>query len=189
MRHAFDSIEKLHTVLSDRMEKRYTKMNQHVTDARLKFVDETTFGEYLDSLSEPTVSYTFTVAPCEGDAWNTPAIWSYANTVAYEFLKLRGTPKVDGPLVEGEFKTLAEYITSDLADFEAVWQPVSPNRVSDAELETSRTHVGCMAPADPIIIVAWECHMQHANGLITLVYPKPAIEAIVPPLTTWYTAN
>jgi flagellar motor switch protein FliM len=189
MRESFANIEKLHNILAKRMEKRYTEMNAHVTDVDLKFVDETSFGEYLDSLSDPTLSYTFTVAPCEGDAWNSPTVWSYANTVAYEFLKLKGTPKADGPLVESEFKMLSEYITADLADFEHIWKPVSANRVSDAELETNRTNIGCMNREDSIIIVAFESHMQHASGLITIAYPKSAIEKVVTDLSLWASAN
>jgi len=42
MKSSFADIEKLHTELGNRMEKRYTEMNGSVTDVNLAFVDETT---------------------------------------------------------------------------------------------------------------------------------------------------
>lgn len=189
MRSSYAHIEKLHTVLADRMEKRYTEMNDHVTDVRLKFVDETSFGELIDSQSNPSIAYTFTMAPSEGDVWNNPAVWTYANDVGYAFLGLRGIEKVEGPLIEPERKVMAEYLLADLADLEEVWKPIAPLRVSDAELETNADHIGCLERTEQIIIVAWECHTQHANGLISLSYPRSAMEKIVDKLAVWANAN
>jgi hypothetical protein len=73
------------------MLKRYTSTNNHITDINLISIDETTYGAYLDEPSDPTLTYTFTVADCGSDHWNCAAIWTYSNPVAYEFLKHQGS--------------------------------------------------------------------------------------------------
>ena len=184
MRSSF-AVEKLHTNLGNRMEKRYTEMNDSVTDVNLAYVDETTYGEYLATLSNPTITFTFTVAGTEGDHWNNPCVWSYANTVGHEFLKFQDQTKTDGPLNAEERNILGKVITADLKDFETVWGDVASTQISDAELETNPDYAKVMTKEESIILVAWECHMQHANGLITLAYQKSGIESVVSQLSSW----
>ena len=114
-------MKQIHKDLVGRMEKRYTAMNEHVTDVNLLSIDEATYGAYLDGLSDPTLTYTFTVAASEGNHWNCAAVWTYSNPVAYEFMKFAGQEKVYGPLIEEEWKVISKVLTADLADFEAVW--------------------------------------------------------------------
>ena len=136
-------------------------------------------------MSNPTITFTFTVAPTDGDHWNNPCVWSYANTVGYTFLEYQDQPKADGPLTADERGVFGKIITSDLKNFETVWGDVASTHISDAELETNPDYATVMPKAESSIMVAWECHVQHANGLITLVYQKSGMASVLSQLSSW----
>ena len=72
------AIETLHVDFANRMGKVFSETVGSVVDSDIAFVDQTTYAEFIMSLSNPSVSYKFTVQPMDG-----PVVLDFALPVAY----------------------------------------------------------------------------------------------------------
>jgi len=167
-------IEKLHVDFAKRLGTYFTEFVGNVVDSDIAFVDQTTYAEFIMSLHNPSASYKFTVQPLDG-----PAILDFALPVAYQFVEHELGKKVDGPLNDAERSVLAKVVRHALQELENIWKPVEPVQVVNAELETNPKHIGIAQPGDTVILIAFEIHFQHANGLVNLVYPYTTLENVL----------
>ena len=143
----------------------------------IAFVDQTTFGEFIASLGNPSCTYTFTIEPLKG-----PAIIDYSLHVAYGFIAhAQDTkPNFEKRVLTADDRTImAKIITSNLADMEANWEPIEKIQVSDCELETNPEYVGVAEPGDTVVLIAFEVHGQHFNGLLNVCYPYKTLEPVL----------
>lgn len=142
----------------------------------LAWVDQTTFAEYVQSLSNPCHSYQYDLEPpgCR-------AAMDFALPIRNFMLKLNGMDRADPEaLVSGEEREImARYTRRSLADLEAAWEPVENIRVKNAEIEQEKSDLSIAEPGDSILLVGYECHMQHANGHIRFAYPKSGMTAAI----------
>jgi flagellar motor switch protein FliM len=60
------TLENLHTNLAQRLASDFSTIQRSVVDCDIAFVDQTTYAEFIMSLSNPSCSYTFTVEPMHG---------------------------------------------------------------------------------------------------------------------------
>ena len=157
-------IDIIHDTLAKQMEKEHTQRSEHVTDVNLAFVDQTTLGEVIISLSNPCHAYKFRLTPPGGIC-----LIDYALPLRNEFLKFVGLRKAEGPVTSDERTAMAKIVRQDLADLEAAWEPVVQVRVTEAEIEEDKEQLDYPTPLG-VLLVAFECHMQNANGLIRFVY-------------------
>lgn len=182
------TLENLHSNLSRMMASSFSTIQRSVIDCDIAFVDQTTYAEFIMSLSNPSCSYTFTIEPLGG-----PAIMDFSLPVAYSFIdrQFGGTdsnpPKEARPLTSLERAVMGKVVTRCLADLEATWEPLLKTQVSDAELETNPEFMQVSAPSDTVMLIAFEVNSQHASGLVNLCYPYFTLEPIMSYLNvqTW----
>ena len=182
------TLENLHSNLARMMASSFSTMQRSVVDCDIAFVDQTTYAEFIMSLSNPSCSYTFTIEPLGG-----PAIIDFSLPVAYSFIdrQFGGTggkpPSEARPLTAIERTVMTKVVTRTLADLEATWESLLKIQVSDAELETNPEFMQVAAPSDTVVLIAFEVNSQHASGLVNLCYPYFTLEPVMAYLNvqTW----
>jgi flagellar motor switch protein FliM len=182
------TLENLHSNLSRMMASSYSTMQRSVVDCDIAFVDQTTYAEFIMSLSNPSCSYTFTIEPLGG-----PAIIDFSLPVAYSFVdrQFGGTggnpPQKARPLTSLERMVMSKVVTRTLSDLEATWEALLKIAISDAELETNPEFMQVASPSDTVILIAFEVNSQHASGLVNLCYPYFTLEPVMAYLNvqTW----
>lgn len=175
------NIEKLHVDFANRLGKVFTDTLGSVADSDIGYVDQTTFAEFIMSLKNPSASYTFTVAPCS-DSEASPkgaVVIDFPPPIAHYFVKHELGEKVDGPLTSAERGVVNKVLINTLKEFEATWASVGNVQVSDAELETNPEYIGVAKPSDTIVLIGFQIHFQHANGVVSLAYPYDTLESVL----------
>ncbi|MBT3605191.1 MAG: flagellar motor switch protein FliM [Candidatus Latescibacteria bacterium] len=174
------TLENLHASLARALASAYSTMHRSVVDCDIAFVDQTTYAEFIMSLSNPSCSYTFTIEPLSG-----PAIFDFSLPVAYSFIdrQFGGTggnpPQEARPLTSLERTVMSKVITRTLHEFEMAWAPLLKIRVSDTELETNPEFMQIAAPSDTVVLIAFEVNSQHASGLVNLCLPYFTLEPVM----------
>ncbi len=173
------TLENLHSNLARILAAAFSVKQRSVVDVEIAFVDQTTYAEFIMSLSNPSCSYTFSIEPLGG-----PAIMDYSLPVAHSFIDRtfggRGkSPPRAQPLTRIERSVMGEVVTQALADLEATWEPLLKIQVSDAELETNPEFMQIAVPSDTVVLIAFEFNSQHASGLINLCYPYFTLEPVM----------
>lgn len=182
------TLENLHSNLSRMMASSFSTIQRSVVDCEIAFVDQTTYAEFIMSLSNPSCSYTFSIEPLGG-----PAIIDFSLPVAYSFIDRQfggtgGTPLSEArPLTSIERTVMGKVVTKTLADLEATWEALLKIQVSDAELETNPEFMQVAAPSDTVVLIAFEVNSQHASGLVNLCIPYFTLEPVMAYLNvqTW----
>ncbi|MDA0711425.1 MAG: flagellar motor switch protein FliM [bacterium] len=182
------TLENLHSNLSRMMASSFSTIQRSVVDCDIAFVDQTTYAEFIMSLSNPSCSYTFSIEPLGG-----PAIIDFSLPVAYSFIdrQFGGTggnpPQEARPLTSIERTVMSKVVTRTLADLESTWEALLKIQVSDAELETNPEFMQVAAPSDTVVLIAFEVNSQHASGLVNLCYPYFTLEPVMAYLNvqTW----
>jgi flagellar motor switch protein FliM len=171
------TIENLHTNLARMMASAFSTFARQIVDVDIAFVDQTTYAEFIMSLSNPSISYTYTINPLAG-----PAVIDFSTPITYAFIErqLGGPggrrPGDTRPLTAIERSVMTPIITRVLADLEATWEPLLKIQVSDAELETNPEFMQVAAPSDTVVLIAFEVNFQRASGLVNLCYPYFTLE-------------
>jgi flagellar motor switch protein FliM len=182
------TLENLHSNLARLMASSFSTMQRSVVDCDIAFVDQTTYAEFIMSLSNPSCSYTFTIEPLGG-----PAIIDFSLPVAYSFIDRQfggvgGNPPQEGrSLTSIERTVMTKVVTRTLADLEATWEQLIKIQVSDAELETNPEFMQVASPSDTVVLIAFEVNSTHASGLVNLCYPYFTLEPVMAYLNvqTW----
>ena len=105
-------LENIHANLARMMASSFSTEQRAVVDCDIAFVDQTTYAEFIMSLSNPSCSYTFTIEPLGG-----PAIFDFSLPVAYSFIdrQFGGTganpPQEAKPLTSIERNVVSKVVT------------------------------------------------------------------------------
>ena len=75
------TLENLHGNMARQLASSFSNLQRAVVDADVAFVDQTTYAEFIVSLSNPSCSYVFNIEPLGG-----PAVLDFALPVAYSFV-------------------------------------------------------------------------------------------------------
>jgi flagellar motor switch protein FliM len=132
------TLENLHMNLARMMASAFSTFARQIVDVDIAFVDQTTYAEFIVSLSNPSVSYTFRIDPLGGHA-----VMDFSTPVAYAFIERQfgGTggrrPGEQRPLTAIERTVMTSVVIRALSDLEATWEPLMKISVADAELETN----------------------------------------------------
>jgi len=178
------TLENLHSNLARMMASSFSVMQRSVVDCDIAFVDQTTYAEFIMSLSNPSCSCTSTIEPLGG-----PAIIDFSLPVVYSFIdrQFGGTggnpPSEARPLTAIERTVMTKVVTRTLADLEATREAL----LKDAELETNPEFMQVAVPSDTVVLIAFEVNSQHASGLVNLCYPYFTLEPVMAYLNvqTW----
>ena len=174
------TLENLHSNLARLLAASFSTLQRAVVDTDIAFVDQTTYAEFIMSLSNPSCSYVFTIEPLGG-----PAILDFSLPVAYSFIDRQFGGKGTTPMGESrtltsiERSVMSKVVARTMEDLEATWEALLKIQVSDAELETNPEFMQVAAPSDTVILIAFEINSQHASGLVNLCYPFFTLEPVM----------
>jgi flagellar motor switch protein FliM len=165
-----------------------SSLQRSVVDCNVAFIDQTTYAEFIMSLSNPSCSYTFRIDPLGG-----PAIIDFSVPITNAFIdrqfggKINGAQRENNPLTAIERDVMSKVITRTLADLEGTWSPLLRIQTLEAELETNSEFMQVAAPSDTVILIAFEVNMAHASGLVQVCYPYFTLEPVMAYLNvqTW----
>lgn len=148
------------------------------------FVDQTTYREFIMSLSNPAASYQFVLGPTNGHA-----ILDFALPVVFGLVdRVFGGAGSSGgvearQMSQIEMGVLAQTVRRTIQDLEATWTPFLPDvRIHDIELETNPEFMQISAPNEICILLAFEVNAPGMSGLVSLCYPFFTLESILPRL-------
>jgi flagellar motor switch protein FliM len=177
------TLENLHDNFARLLSSTFSGAMKAVVDVDTAFVDQTTYAEFIMSLSNPNCAYQFTLGPTSGQA-----IIDIALPVVYSFVDriFGGKGSSQGlearqltPIEIGEINTIVKKVIEDL---EATWSPILPVNIHDIELETNPEFMQITAASEIVILLAFEVNSTNASGLVSLCYPFFTLESILPRL-------
>ena len=154
-----------------------------VVDVDTAFVDQTTYAEFIMSLSNPSCSYQFTLGPTKGQA-----IIDFAMPVVFAFVDRIFGGKGSSQGVEArqltpiEIGVINRIVKRVIEDLEATWEPILRVEITDIELETNPEFMQITAASEIVILFAFEVNSTNASGLVSLCYPFFTLESILPRL-------
>ena len=174
------TLENLHGNLARMLAASFSNLQRAVVDVDIAFVDQTTYAEFIMSLSNPSCSYGFTIEPLGG-----PAILDFSLPVAYSFIDRQfggrgATPGGESRVLTSiERSVMAKVVSRTLEDLETTWETLLKIQMSDAELETNPEFMQAAAPSDTVLLIAFEVNSQHASGLVNFCYPFFTLEPVM----------
>jgi flagellar motor switch protein FliM len=177
------TLENLHDNFARLLSSTLSGAMRAVVDVDTAFVDQTTYAEFIMSLSNPSCSYQFTLGPTNGQAILDIAMPVVFAQVDRSFGGKGSSQGVDArqltPIEIGEINTVVKKMIEDL---EATWEPILPVNIHDIELETNPEFMQITAASEIVILLAFEVNSTNASGLISLCYPFFTLESILPRL-------
>ncbi|MFH1570961.1 MAG: flagellar motor switch protein FliM [Gemmatimonadota bacterium] len=177
------TLENLHDNFARLLSSTFSGAMRAVVDVDTAFVDQTTYAEFIMSLSNPSCSYQFTLGPTNGQA-----IIDFAMPVVFAFVDRifggKGSSQgVDArQLSQIEMGVIAKIVKRVVEDLEATWEPILRVEISDIELETNTEFMQITAASEIVILLAFEVNSTNASGLVSLCYPFFTLESILPRL-------
>jgi flagellar motor switch protein FliM len=175
------TMENLHDNFARMLSGSLSKHMRAVVDVDTAFVDQTTYAEFVMSLSNPSCSYQFHLGPTGGQA-----IIDVAMPVAFALVDRmhggKGSSRgVDArQLTQPEMGIMARLCKDMVRNLEETWRPVTEVEISDIELETNPEFMQITAASEIVILMAFEVNSTNASGLISLCYPFFTLESILP---------
>ena len=177
------TLENLHDNFARLLSSTFSGAMKAVVDVDTAFVDQTTYAEFIMSLSNPSCSYQFTLGPTSGQAIidvAMPLVFSFVDRI---FGGKGSSQGVDArqltPIEIGEINTIIKKVIEDL---ESTWEPILRVEISDIELETNPEFMQITAASEIVILLAFEVNSTNASGLVSLCYPFFTLESILPRL-------
>jgi flagellar motor switch protein FliM len=181
----FRTLENLHDNFARLLSSTLSGAMRAVVDVDTAFVDQTTYGEFIRSLSSPSCSYQFTLRPTGGQAIidiAMPLVFSAVDRIFGGKGSSQGVQaRQVTPIEIGIINRITKRIIEDL---EATWEPVKRVDVTDIELETNPEFMQITAASEIVILLAFEVNSTNASGLISLCYPFFTLEPVLPLLGT-----
>jgi len=177
------TLENLHDNFARLLSSTFSGAMRAVVDIDTAFVDQTTYAEFIMSLSNPSCSYQFTLGPTNGQAiidFAMPVVFAFVDRI---FGGKGSSLGVDArQLSQIEMGVIAKIIKRVVEDLEATWEPILRVEVSDIELETNPEFMQITAASEIVILLAFEVNSTNASGLVSLCYPFFTLESILPRL-------
>ncbi len=177
------TIENLHDNFARLLSSTFSGAMRAVVDVDTAFVDQTTYAEFIASLSNPSCSYQFTMGPTHGQA-----IIDIAMPVAFSFVDrvFGGKGSSQGvdtrQLTQIEIGLINRILKRVIEDLEATWEPIIHMEATDIELETNPEFMQVTAANEIVILLAFEVNSSNASGLVSVCYPFFTLESILPRL-------
>ena len=177
------TLENLHDNFARLLSSTLSGAFRAVVDVDTAFVDQTTYAEFIMSLSNPSCSYQFTLGPTNGQAILDFAMPVVFGTVDRTFGGKGSSQGVDArQLSQVEMGVFARIVKRVVEDLEATWEPILQVEISDIELETNPEFMQITAASEIVILLAFEVNSTNMSGLISLCYPFFTLESILPRL-------
>lgn len=177
------ALESLHDNFARLLSSTLSGAMRTVVDVDTAFVDQTTYAEFIMSLSNPSCSYQFALGSTLG-----PAIIDLAMPLVFAFVDriFGGQGSSEGvearqvtPIEIGVINRILKRVIEDL---EATWEPLVRTQIIDIELETNPEFMQIAPASEIVVLLAFEVNQVHASGLVSLCYPFFTLERLLPRL-------
>ncbi len=178
------TLENMHENFARLLGTTFSGSMRAVVDVETAFVDQTTYAEFIMSLSNPSCSYQFAMGPSNGQA-----IIDFAMPLVFAFVDRVFGGKGSSQGIEARILTqieigvMSKIIRRVIEDLEAAWDPFIRVEISDVDLEVNPEFLQITAPSETVILLAFEVNSTHASGLVNLCYPFFSLESILPRLS------
>jgi flagellar motor switch protein FliM len=177
------TLENLHDNFARLLSSTFSGAMRAVVDVDTAFVDQTTYAEFIMSLSNPSCSYQFTLGPTSGQAiidLAMPLVFAFVDRIfggkgASQGVEARQLTPIEIGVINRIVKRVIE-------DLEATWEPILRVEITDIELETNPEFMQITAASEIVILLAFEVKAENASGLVSLCYPFFTLESILPRL-------
>lgn len=159
----------------------FSENMERQVDVDTAFVDQLSYGEFINSLSNPTRAFRFSVDGMDGSV-----VVDLAMPVVEGLLAARKTG--------GDESDRLQYFAERIArDFEKAWAPLKKMAVRAFDMQTDPLALK-VAPMHEIVgLLAFEANAKPAQtgfwGLVSLCYPVTAIHALLPGLADYGAAE
>jgi len=177
------TLENLHDNFARLLSSTFSGAMRAVVDVDTAFVDQTTYKEFIMSLSNPSCSYQFTLGPTNGQAIidiAMPVVFAFVDRIFGGKGSSQGvTARQLTPIEIGVINRIVKRVIEDL---EATWEPILRVEITDIELETNPEFMQITAANEIVILMAFEVNSTNASGLVSLCYPFFTLESILPRL-------
>jgi len=177
------TLENLHDNFARLLSSTFSGAMKAVVDVDTAFVDQTTYREFIMSLSNPNCAYQFTLGPTSGQAIidvAMPLVFSFVDRIFGGKGSSQGVEARQVTQIEmGEINTIAKKMIEDL---ESTWEPILRVEITDIELETNPEFMQITAASEIVVLLAFEVNSTNASGLVSLCYPFFTLESILPRL-------
>ena len=177
------TMENLHDNFARLLSSTFSGAMRAIVDVDTAFVDQTTYREFIMSLSNPSCSYQFTLGPTNGQVIidvALPLVFAFVDRVFGGKGSMQG---VEGrQLTPIEIGVINRIIKRVIEDLEATWEPILPVEIYDIELETNPEFMQITAAPEIVILLAFEVNSTNASGLVSVCYPFFTLEPILPRL-------
>ena len=177
------TLENLHDNFARMVGSTFSGAMRAVVDVDTAFVDQTTYAEFIMSLSNPSCSYNFTLGPTNGQA-----VIDFAMPLVFAFVDRNFGGKGSSQGVEArqltpiEVGVINRIVRRVIEDLEATLEPILRVEITDIELETNPEFMQITAASEIVILLAFEVNSANASGLVSLCYPFFTLESILPRL-------
>jgi flagellar motor switch protein FliM len=177
------TLENLHDNFARLLSSTLSGAMRSVVDVDTAFVDQTTYAEFIMSLSNPSCSYQFTLGPTNGQAIIDVAMPLVFGNVDRAFGGKGSSHGVEARQITPiEIGIINRIIKRVIQDLEATWEPILPVDIYDIELETNPEFMQITAASEIVILLAFEVNSTNASGLVSVCYPFFTLESILPRL-------
>ena len=176
-------LENLHENYARLLSSTFSGAMRAVVDVDTAFVDQTTYAEFIMSLSNPSCSYQFTLGPTNGQAvidFAMPVLFAFVDRIFGGKGSSQGVEaRVLTPIEVGVINRIVKRVIEDL---EATWEPILRVEITDTELETNPEFMQITAASEIVILLAFEVNSVNASGILSLCYPFFTLESVLPRL-------
>ena len=179
-RNQLRRLENLHEELTRWMATSFSQLQETPVKLHISFVDQTSYAEFIMSLSNPSCLYTFWIDPPKR-----PAILAFSLPVAFSFVERefggRGLPLENQVRsLTGIEKDVMDGVVSQMCSgLKRAWEGQASIEISGITYETNPNVLQIATPSDTVILIAMEMKTESASGLIYLAYPSFTLEPIV----------
>ncbi len=149
-------------------------------------VEQLTYQEFVQSMSNPSVISILTVPPLKGSMImevNTEIAFAYIDRV------FGGEGKVgvkSRMLTEIEEAVMRRFIDTAMANLKEAWSNVAVFHPSIETIESNPQFAQIVPPSDMVIIVTVQIKLGEVEGMLNICIPYLVLEPIMPKLTTTF---
>lgn len=175
------ALENLHDNLARLLGSTLSSAMRELVSVDTAFVDQTTYGEFIKSLSNPACTYQFTLGPTTGRAIldvAMPIVFAAVDrTFGGEGISAGMANRQITAVEMGVINLIAKGM---IADLEATWAGLQRVAISDVELETNPEFIAIAPASEIVILLAFEVNTAKASGLLSLCYPYFTLQPLLP---------
>ena len=156
----------------------FTQFNIEIT---LEGIDTMRFGDYLDSVAQPSMK-----SVCRAEEWDSFGLMTIDSSLIYTMVDVllggrRGTAamRLDGrPYTLIERNLIEKMLHLVLSDLSAAFDPLSPVTFRFDRLETNPKFAMISRPSNAAVVAKFRIDMEDRGGRIELLLPYAMLEPV-----------